>query len=808
MIAESAHRPSRPRRARRPGPRPRRRRLARFLLGAALVIAGVLVPLEAPALPDSPVQAQDPPGDGLETPGDETPGDPPGDGTPDPGTPDPGTPDSGGGPFAAGTPENCPPLYQPGGVNGALCLLELSACRASPPALGGQMLEPSVDLPEIPDADMPLIGRYPDFCEARYLEKDDPTAYEACTDPENTRGFYVRVHVMERLFDEEGNPAMVPVLDDNGSPVTGLIRDSEGYWTYGPLMERDTLDLCRIIHPTNCAAGSQTGPYQCRAVRRRTWSCPSGYLPRNDFNTCFRPLSLAPGEQHPACGDGRPTLVALDCADYAGDDYAPSPRDPAWACAGDRFETGSEDIRLQPNPENRYWCRFDASDLRVECHRASPPAGGCTSTTAMCLKRASRTGGCNAIADTIRCRSLQAALADGTGTSVDDIREAGCQPCVLLAFEPRPSDCPADVGGQPAAPTSSSQRYNTIHTVKADFRESIYVGGRNICRNVVLGENVAECVAESAARGVCQDPPAGNLTWSSTHISQFAVVNLPVILTVGDVPSETVEIGWFSDRSRGIFRSSRDYLTYPDEADPAQAQAHSVIRRFPALDPAVTVTNLESFVANDQGVVCYYQDQPVFRVVVEELSPDGDEAVIEELFGAGSLDWWDDLTVEERDNLKAARGATRTIEVSCNRGDVIWCRWTPTRSGYYRLTAAGAWLVRGLTKRVRDAVRPGPLQAYSLTTDPILNDPDAIRRLMREEGLQPENLGLNEDLNGYLPLPMVVDQDTGYTLAGLSCRDLRITCQLGGGGSNHYTESDPIGIVVHEVRVATRTPNS
>ena len=759
MIAESARRPSRTRRARRPTPRPRRRSLARALLGAALVIAGVVVPLEAPALPDSPVQAQDPPV---------------------------------GGPFAAGTPENCPRLYQPGGVDGALCLLELSACRASPAPLGGAPLQPSVDFPETLDADMLRIGRYPDFCEARYLEKDDPTAYEACTEPENTRGFYVRVHPMERL-DGEGNPVV-----DEGDV-------------------HEVRSLCRVIHPTNCAAGSQTGPYECRAVRRRTWSCPPGYLPRNDFNTCFRPLSLTPGQQHPACGDGRPTLVALDCADYAGDDYAPSPRDPAWACAGDRFSTGSEDIRLQPNPENRYWCRFDASDLRVECHRASPPAGGCTSTTAMCLKRASRTGGCNAIAETIHCRSLQAALADGRGTSVGDVRFAGCQPCVLLPFEPRPTDCPADVGGRPAAPTSSILKYDGIHTAKADFRDSVRLPGRgNICARVWYGENVAECVAESAAKGVCQDPPAGNLTWSSTHVSQFAVVNLPVILTVGDVPSEIVEIGWYSDRNKGIERSSRDYLKYPDGADPAQDQAHSVIRRFRALDPAVTVTNLESFVRDDQGVVCFYQDQPVFRVIVEELSPDGDDAAIEELFGDDSLDWWDDLTVEERDNLKAARGATRTIEVSCNRGDVIWCRWTPTRSGYYRLTAAGAWLVRGLTKRVRDAVLPSPTRAYYLsrdpnyylTNDPILSNPDAIRRLMQEEGLKPEDLGLNDDLNGYLPLPMVVDRDTAYTLAGLSCRDLRITCQLGGGGSNHYTESDPIGIVVHEVRVATRTPNS
>jgi hypothetical protein len=100
------------------------------------------------------------------------------------------------------------------------------------------------------------------------------------------------------------------------------------------------------------------------------------------------------------------------------------------------------------------------------------------------------------------------------------------------------------------------------------------------------------------------------------------------------------------------------------------------------------------------------------------------------------------------------------------------------------------------------------LQQYYRDRDPILTDPDAVRRLLHDEGLQPGDLGLTDDLSDYLPLTSRVDQDTGYTLAGLSCRDLRFICNLGGGGSNNYTESDPLGIVVHEVRVATRTPNS
>ena len=324
-IAESAHRPSRARRARRPASRPRRRSLARFLLGAALAIAGVVVPLEAPALPDSPVQAQDPPST----------------------------------PVIAGTAESCPSPYQPSGSNAALCILETTACRDAPASLGGGPMQPSVQLPEIVDVNMRRTAGYPDFCEARYLEKDDEAGYAACRNTANTLGLIVRWHVMEEAVDGDGNPE----LDDQGDPVL--------------------LHLCRIIHPATCPAGAQVGPYECRSVRRRTWSCSDGYRPRNDFNTCYRPLSRL--DRHPACGAGAPTLVALDCADYVGTDYALSPA--AVKCAD--FDTGSAGSRLQVNTGNTYWCRFDASYLKVACHADPRPAAECPSAPASCLKRAS-----------------------------------------------------------------------------------------------------------------------------------------------------------------------------------------------------------------------------------------------------------------------------------------------------------------------------------------------------------------------------------------------------------------------------------
>ncbi|MCY4629882.1 MAG: hypothetical protein OXE75_03200, partial [bacterium] len=634
MTAEPAHRPSSTRAVRRRGSRTRRR-LIRSLLGAALAVAGVLVPLEAADLPDpldalaadAAVLAQDQP-------------------------------------VADGTAEPCPARYTASSDDASLCVLETSACPDAPAALGGGPLMPSVNYPETLAADMRRIGRYPDFCEARYLESADRALYGACR---NTRGFVVRHHFRIPELDGEGNP----VLDDRDRPVAS--------------------NLCRILHPTICSVGAQIEPYTCRATRRRTWSCPAGYIPRNDFNTCFKPLSRPDGP-HPACGPGAPELHILNCADYAANDYVASPGDAAWACGGDRFGTGSAATALKPNSANRHWCRFDTSHLQVACHRDTPPAGECTPTAALCLKRASRTGGCNAVANTIRCRILQAGFADGHSTP-GDVRTAGCQPCILLPFEPRPATCPNEIDGEPAGPPKIYEdRYNGIHLVKVDFDE--YVGryeiieGRrtrvNICEGAYSGRNLEACVAASRP---CQDPPSGSLTWSSTHHSQFAVVNLPIILTVEDVPSELQEIVGYSE-SGGLGQGdSESYLTYPGEG------SDDIIQRFRAPDTGAMPTRVGDLAIDSRPRVCRYGEPPVFRVVVEELSPDDDEQAIKDLFGERSLDWWNALDATERANLTAARGAGRTEEVPCNSGEVIWCRWTPTRSGYYTLTAAGAWLV-------------------------------------------------------------------------------------------------------------------
>ena len=773
MIAESTHRRSRTRRARRPGSR--RRRLARALLGAALVITGVLVPLEAPALPDSPVQAQDPPNSD---------------------------------PVIEGKAKGCVSPWQEQDINGPVCVLELEACPYDPLKYNGASsprLKPSINFDHtLVDEGGLLIGIYAGFCEERHFSQIDPTAYNACATHTGTEGFIIRTHVMDR-----------PV--DGGNPVVDQVTGEE-------VVHR----LCRIVHPATCEigahddrtrrpdrlVGSHIEPYKCKAVSRQTWSCKDhpGYVRGNAFNTCFKPLD--PPDPHPACADGAPKLVAVSCFDYAGTDYASSP-----ACGS--FETGATAMKAATNA---YWCTFDASLLGVACH----PAGQCAAEPKLCLKRASGTGGCNAIADAILCRGLQA-----KSNSADELRAAGCQPCVLLPFEP-PSQqaCPAGIVSDPAEPPE--RQLEDFERV-LELETSFYYGARE-CTAYLGGQGDLEACLERS--GACAAPPSGRLHWVSSHSSGLAVVNSPVVLSVEDaLTGITRAVGlsrWGRPDRSGIERHEYKYLR-------AQGESSVVIARWPVPDPKRTFESVYDLV-QEARALCFYRGgyrNPLFRVTVEELWPDRREhrEVIETLFGEDSLDWWRDLSrMEKRQrtedrglrywpDLRSARGRDKqrehreenlVEEVKCNwsnsegnYGSQIWCRWTPSHTGYYRLTVAGAWASH---QRQRISLRTELRNDYVLPK--LKADADERARLstlLNNLNLKPQDVGLTDALDDYLPMPAVPQGKEGeapYLTPTAACptRDLRFVCG-GGSESRNYTESDPIGIAVHEIRVATRTPN-
>ena len=72
----------------------------------------------------------------------------------------------------------------------------------------------------------------------------------------------------------------------------------------------------------------------------------------------------------------------------------------------------------------------------------------------------------------------------------------------------------------------------------------------------------------------------------------------------------------------------------------------------------------------------------------------------------------------------------------------------------------------------------------------------------------PSEVGLRDDLSGVLPRPptaaALFNEDLAAT-AGCFPLDFRVEC-VNSYGTGNYTETEPIGIVVHEVRVSTVTP--
>ena len=162
------------------------------------------------------------------------------------------------GSVAPGTPDNCPTAP--------------AAWRPQPtdpeyPTASDCTLEipPCLATPWDSSQYLQRSSQYPEFCEISVSNSD--TNYSACT-------------------------AMTGVVViDNGS-------------------------VCRIIQNAVCPSGVRINPTNCRTVERRAWTCPMDFIPRNEFNTCYKPPTTGYMGTHPACGPGAPTLLILGCAEY------------------------------------------------------------------------------------------------------------------------------------------------------------------------------------------------------------------------------------------------------------------------------------------------------------------------------------------------------------------------------------------------------------------------------------------------------------------------------------------------------------
>ena len=766
-------------------------------MGVALVLAGVLIPVTVPVVPealagpgDAAVQAQS----SIES-----------------GTADP-------------CPSNPPGDWKVGGVRGEECVLAVDACPQSP-VTGDVMVASVTGYPR----QTPLRGRilrYPHFCEHQILEKLDPAGYSTCT---TRAGYVVMIHPMEKQLDAHGDV----VLDADGNPLL---------W-----------NMCRLLTTPTCSFGlHRVDSATCKVVTRRTWQCPSGTLPRNEFNSCYRPQPPA-GTQHPACGPGAPGMVALDCEDYVGDDYARTPM--ARACAD--FDTGATSTALSANTlagsSAVWWCEFNPNHLKAVCHSAVPPAGECGSTVARCLKRASEEGGCDSIARTILCRAQQ-----GSGTLTTD---DGCAPCVVLPFESDLSECPDEFHKEPNTGPSCPGDcfYDTMHRVKESFFYDAY-DCRHVRDRTVQGgldDHGGRCRDQAFCNGTA---PEGSLTWTSGHGSGAAIVDAPVVLRIDDLPSRTITkyqtfFYWSSDRTTDrVEIYLRNYLAFDNSNDPHGDD--SLVRIWPKMDPNTTYSEVRDFLddSGDVGEACLIRGKPQLRVTIRELRPDDpeDHAEILRLFGPGSLEWWDSLSAADKRRRTEALGLTywddlatdadraserslRSTELSeeipCDIGNVYWCRWMPRRPGYYTAAAGGAWQVaqpeRNRSWRSCDVVGLAMPIFCARLAGYLERSVSALQAEVRRRGLTMEELGLRiggiGHVNGNSNTYGIGDSknnnrwlndDTEWLysdLAGQQYRcpstDLRVTACGTPKRAGNYTRTPSIGIEVHEIRAATRAPN-
>ena len=714
--------------------------------------------------------------------------------------------------YVAGTPDPCPTVLAPGSttpgtwrpqstdpnfMTASECVLRLPACPVSPLNRNGFMhLSVPTDLSQmhitvpgglgvVPLPAVSGLDLYPEFCEERVLQSDP--GYAACM---ALTGY-----------------AVMPYTDGG-------------------------VDGCRVLAPIACPLGMhRSGSQSCRAVRRRSWTCAAaGYQPSNAYNSCYLPAAAPdPAKKHPACDTGAPDFPIGSCAEYVANDFLRTPS--AIVCATEYpinmpVLAGGHRFVIRDNSRSgssaSHWCEFDAAALRTDCHRTDGTATGCTAEPAACLKRVSRTGGCDRIATTINCRAHQAALAQGSQTAAG-VRAAGCDPCASLPFSAATRHCPRFAVGR--ADDSRRRRREKIlrialewpHETGEAITEADYAEGD--CSMI----ETAKYLAGSACKNkpVCSDPPRGRLSYVSQHHSGLAVVNSPVVVTIDEIPVRTVREPTLGFSGSSFFAGGRDNLHYADAASDDRVPR---VKTFRPADPGGRYTGAAALVYDSaRGGECTGgRLPPLFTVVVRELWPGNlaDHSRIRALFGATALDWWDRLNTSQQQDRTAARGLVWHLtatdsekranarllatEVQCARGGWRTCDWFPSRSGYFELTGVGAWEMT--VWRPRSWKSQSQLTQLRTALSGSAKQ-DQARQELAKTGppqLKAADVGLADNFSSYRPLEG--DREVLFTaaLAGTAAcgaTDLRVACSS--GTVAHVTETEPVGVIVHEIRTQT-----
>ena len=602
--------------------------------------------------------------------------------------------------------------------------------------------------------------------------------------------------------------------------TTGVVVDDDGV-------------RCRIIQNAICPSGVRVSPTNCRTVERRSWTCPSDSIPRNEFNSCYKVPTPSYGAVHPACGAGAPIFVISSCETYVGDDFAQN----ASTVDCNTYDPWRNTSHFGGVTGNDFWCTYDASHLDLDCHA---PGASCPVKTALCLKRASETGGCSVAAKTIRCRDLQADYAAGS-ILLDDVRNARCEPCVILPFQSIPSSCPEDLTDEPTQDSRSRKRIVALEAILREGRD-IFIGHPDCYRVTggyetggplggitrVGGEPLAGHADCAVLDPPCPDPSPGRLTWASSHSSQLAVVNSPVVIEILDIPTvyRTQRYGYVW--GAGLRFKSRIVVEYPE---PDTAEPDNILRLWNNPNDAVAYVDVPALANNSVSGTseCFLYYLPLFKIIVRELWPDNpsDRKDIDELFGADALQWWNNIGTQQERELRTkaqgfewwpslspaeeiARTAKMTQNIRCdsNRNAAAWCRWQAPKPGYYKLTGAGAWVPTDAGNREwMDPSAVGRVNQHLRSLS--LSTPEARAEFLSRLGVStPQEAGINASMDALLPF---TNDDSLFSTLSVQARcpplDVRVKC-LGVRGSGNYTKTEPIGIIVHETRASTVRPSN
>ena len=573
-------------------------------------------------------------------------------------------------------------------------------------------------------------------------------------------------------------------------------------------------DGCRVIVPARCASGlSRYSGTTCRSYQRREWKCAAG-RPRNEFNTCYVEDPDI-GDPHPACVNDAPRFPVSDCAAYVDSDYVRVP----ISCA-EYGGTYDGKVPLSDVVSNAHWCEYSTLLLNIDCHRdsATCPDINALDANAMCIQRASKIGGCDAIANTIMCHVFQARLDQGEELEeYEKVARQDCAPCTVMPFDPPSADCPAEL-------SADHQPYS----------------GDDLSRVHIVGEDSFQ-----GRRGTpCADPPSGRIEARISHESGLALVNTPIVVDIIQSELQQVERQALSWDDPGFIFRSVSYLSYPTDPDNPTLSS----RYWPQFDPTAKYFTIPAMM-NVAGGTCYVNGTPSFRLLVEQLWPDTDRAEITRLFGSSALEQWDILSPEDKRAISVAHGfefiedpaapeasdeLQRRARVreeeygECNHSQDSgsWCRWLPTSAGYFRLKVAAAW---SMLKRSAIVAPIGDREVTAINSF-LANElepmPDgsctAVNSLSRSKDYEclmedilnmvssVEEAGFNHDLRSIRTVP---DGNDLYRLTApqtwrCPSQDIRIMCRTGTSPAFNYTETGPIGIIVHEARVITQAPEA